>query len=145
MFPLGRGTPCRVSNRPPVRSWVRLVLVRWHSGPCSRFAAVWQTYAACTARSLTTGTPNGRCSFVPGFGIQTLRAGCGSYRSRRNSPCRPSCSFVQFLLICPPPSASVNLEFQLHPFGGVRPSAGSDRRKEKSLFVPLVLSAARVI
>ncbi len=52
-------------------------------------------------RSLTTGTPNGRCSFVPGLGIQTLRAGCGWYWSWRSSPCRRSCSLVQFSFICP--------------------------------------------
>src|ERR1035438_6590382 len=28
---------------------------------------------------LTVGTPKGRCSLVPGLGIQTRRAGCGWY------------------------------------------------------------------
>jgi hypothetical protein len=46
--------------------------------------------AAPTMRSRTVGIDNGRCSVVPGFGMNTRRAGLGrhrpSLRSSANSP-----------------------------------------------------------
>ena len=41
--------------------------------------------AACTTRSRTAGIDSGLCSVVPGFGMNTRRAGNGRYRPSRNS------------------------------------------------------------
>ena len=41
--------------------------------------------AACTIRSRTAGIESGLCSSVPGFGMNTRRAGIGRYRPSRNS------------------------------------------------------------
>src|SRR5215213_1250853 len=41
--------------------------------------------AACTMRSRTAGIDSGRCSAVPGFGMNTRRAGSGRYRRSLNS------------------------------------------------------------
>ena len=41
--------------------------------------------AACTTRSRTAGIDSGLCSLVPGFGMNTRRAGSGRYRSSLNS------------------------------------------------------------
>jgi hypothetical protein len=41
--------------------------------------------AACTIRSRTVGIDNGRCSVLPGLGMNTRRAGNGRYRRSRRS------------------------------------------------------------
>ena len=41
--------------------------------------------AACTMRSRTAGIDNGRCSVLPGLGMNTRRAGNGRYRRSLNS------------------------------------------------------------
>jgi hypothetical protein len=41
--------------------------------------------AACTIRSRTEGIDSGRCSLLPGLGMNTRRAGSGRYRRSSSS------------------------------------------------------------
>jgi hypothetical protein len=43
----------------------------------SKIGSATSFTAACTIRSATAGIDNGRCSAVPGLGMNTRRAGSG--------------------------------------------------------------------
>ena len=60
--------------------------------------------AACTIRSRTVGIDNGRCSLLPGLGMNTRRAGSGRYRrSFRSAASSPRSRSIPY----PSTSASV--------------------------------------